>query len=426
MFPRAAKLWILAKLRKKNDRIFRNFFSSKSIDEFEDSEISMIRWQELRLGHNRALTVNRIWRASGNNVRDSSLANLKGPKYSGLLTPYAQLGIKRAFEKMLVYSEPFMAFDFRTGKRRSAVMVAWLITVPAHYGSVTGSTFNELVSELIKRIGQKYPKFRMYLGKVEFTGNGMEHCHLDVNTFIDYYWLHTSWFTILKNQKCFQDWLRDHPKNDPDHIEFDPKSKDNLVGYRPLWTSSGCVSYLNNYLKKMTQNKIPVKGKVWFQSKYLARTPLPLLVFSNEQYYLLQQGVDNDHINCYSVELNSYLVDGDAVITDNLYHSKKLCTIWKKVYSKDKKYSPGIKDYLTDDNVKRLISYRSAARECSDLPSAHGAVFGFKVIYNKPVYVKTVDGRPPGINSLPDVPSVKTNSLKSSPVLYSKVEFQNL
>jgi hypothetical protein len=444
MLPAAAKLCILAKKRKKIDRIFRDYFSRRSPDDFtydesglpisDSAPIAQIRWVEPRLGHNRIVIVPRFKRNKElftNNVRSESLSNLKGKKYSGLLTDSAILGIKRAFEKMLVYSEPFMAYDFRTGKRRSSVMVAWLITIPHGYGPITGKTFNQLVSELIKRVGQKYPKFRMYLGKVEYTGNGMEHCHLDVNTFIDYYFLHKTWFTILRKQRCFQQWLSDHPTNDPDHFDFDPRSKDNLVGYRPLWTSSGCISYLGSYLKKMTQNKIPVKGRVWFQSKYLAKQRLPLIQLSKEQQQILEQSIINNHVKVRNVSINSYKVDGDGVISDQVHHTKTLCTIYKSIYKK--KDTIPISEFLTDYNRNRLISYRVASREGCEGPSDHSAVFGFRVVYARNPEVKVLSGRPPGINSLDEVPCPNIlqghrilKKSMSSNIFYNKVEFNDL
>lgn len=430
MFSESAKLWILDKIRKKRDRIFSDYFSRRSIEEFEGSSISQIRWVEPRLGHNRILLVNRFKRNKNlfkNKVRDESLANLKGKKHSGLMTNSVILNIKRSFEKMLVFSEPFMAYNFKTDKYKSAIMIAWLITVPYGYGPIKGKTFNQLISKLIKRIGQKYPKFRMYLGKNEFTDNGMEHCHLDVNIFIDYYWLHKYWFTVLKDQECFQLWLRDHPENDPDHPNFNSKSKDNLVGYRPLWTASRCVSYLNNYLKKMTQNKTPIKGRVWFQSKYLAKTALPLIQFSNDQQNKLEQAKTNNYVKAYNVNINSYKVDSDGIISDDVHHSKTLCTIFKQSGSKS------ISDFLTAYNRNRLIGYRVAAREGTPGPTAHGAVRGFKVVFSKPLNDRVIDGRPPGINPLPGVPcpdifraySILAKSL-SNQVFYSKVEFDKL
>lgn len=430
MLPTAAKLWILAKKRKKINQIFQNYFSRVQVYDIPGSRIAQIRWVEPRLGHNRIVLVPRFQRNKDlfkNNVRDNSLSNLKGRKYSGLLTASAILGIKRSFEKMLVFSEPFMAFDFKTKKRRSATMIAWLITVPFGYGPIQGETFNQLVSELIKRIGQKYPNFRMYLGKNEFTKEGMEHCHLDVNTFIDYYWLHKSWFTILNNQSCFQLWLKDHPMNDPDNIHFDPKSKDNLVGYRPLWTASRCISYLNNYLKKMTQNKTPIKGRVWFQSKYLARKPLPLIRLSESQIQKLDEAKQQDHVKITNVNLNSYKVDSDGIISDEVHHSKTLCTIWKQTSSKS------IYDYLTPDNRNKLVAYRIAARDGTEGPTPHGSITGFKVVWAKPVNDISIEGRPPGINRLSDVecPNIFDAyvSLDKKPVFqnfYTKVEFDKL
>lgn len=440
MLPEAAKVWIRGRIRKKTDQIFRNYFSRRSIDDYllsEDGQvinktpIAQIRWRECRLGHNRIYVINRFKRNKDlfkNNVRDESLANLKGPKHTGLMTDSAMLGIKRAFEKMLVYSEPFMASDFKTKEKRSATMIAWLLTVPFGYGPLKGKTFNQLVSELIKRIGQTYPKFRMYLAKNEYTENGMEHCHLDVNTFIDYYWLHRAWFTILKKQKCFQLWLADHPENDPDHPNFSPKSKDNLVGYRPLWTSSRCVSYLNHYLKKMTQNKVPIKGRVWFQSKYLAKKELPLLQLSDEQQEKLFEAKNNGHVKISNVNLNSYRVDSDGVVSDEVHHFKTLCTIYKQKTSKP------ILDYLTIYNRNRLIGYRVAARECTEGPSAHTAAFSFKVIYHRDQQkIKVIEGRPPGINPKPDVdcPNIfmgyrMVDKSVSSGIFYNKVEFEKL
>lgn len=430
----AVKLRVLTQKRKKTDKIFRDYFSRVQIEDIPDSRIAQIRWSEARLGYNCIKIVHRFKRNKDlfkNNVRDESLSNLKGRKYSGLMTDYARLGIKRAFEKMLVYSEPFMAYDFRTDKYRSAVMIAWLITVPYGYGPLKGKTFNQLVSELIKRIGQKYPKFRMYLGKNEYTDNGMEHCHLDVNIFIDYYWLHKSWFSILKKQQCFQLWLKAHPANDPDHPDFSPKSKDNLVGYRALWTSSSCVSYLNHYLKKMTQNKTPIKGRVWFQSKYLSRMPLPLIEYSKDQKSNLEKAKIEEYVKVYNVNLNSYKVDGEGVISDSPYYSKTLVTVYKSVYKK--KNTKSIIDFLTPSNRNRLISYRVAARECVEVPSGHGAVFGSRVIWAKPVNGKVVGVRPPGINALPDVdcPNIfvgyrDIDKSMSSKIFYNKVEIDRL
>lgn len=431
MLPQAAKLWILVKKRKKTNRIFQDYFSRVQIYDMPGVRIAQIRWVEPRLGHNRIILCSRYERNKDlfkNKVRDNSLLNLKGRKYSGLLTDSAILGIKRAFEKMLVFSEPFMAFDFRTKQRRSATMIAWLITVPYGYGSIKGKTFNQLISELIKRIGQKYPSFRMYLGKNEYTENGMEHCHLDVNTFIDYYWLHKSWFTILKKQRCFQLWLADHPLNDPDHPQFDPKSKDNLVGYRPLLTASRCISYLNNYLKKMTQNKIPIKGRVWFQSKYLSRRPLPIIQFSSEQKYNLEKAKQQDHVKITNVNIHSYRVDREGIISDVPNHSKTLCTIFKQ------KATKSIYDFLTADNRNRLIAYRVSAREGTEAPSGHSAVFGCRVIYARdPEQVSILSGRPPGINPLPSVPCPDSDTaaeiiIRLSPIenYYTKVEFEKL
>lgn len=434
MLPSAAKLWILSKKKKKIELIFQSYFSRKFIDEIDGSRISQIRWIEPRLGHNRILLVPRFQRNKDlfkNKVRDESLSNLKGKKYSGLMTDYVMLGIKRSFEKMLVYSEPFMAYDFKTDKHRSATMIAWLLTIPWGYGPLKGKTFNQLVSDLIKRIGQKYPKFRMYLGKNEYTSNGMEHCHLDVNIFIDYYWLHKSWFTILKKQECFQLWLADHPTNDPDHPHFDKKSKDNLVGYRPLWTASRCISYLNNYLKKMTQNQTPIQGRVWFQSKYLANLDLPLIQFSYEQEQKLEEAKNKDYVKATNVNINSYKVDSDGVVSDKVHHSKTLCTIYKSVYKK--KDTKSISDFLTPSNRNRLINYRIAAREGTQGPTPHSAAYAYRVVWSKKVNDKSIEGRPPGINSLPEVgcPDIFAayallDKSSSDQVFYSKVEFDKL
>lgn len=179
----------------------------------------------------------------------------------------------------------------------------------------------------------------------------------------------------------------------------------------------------------MTQNQIPVKGRVWFQSKYLAKTKLPLLQLSIEQQEILQTAKKYDHVNITNVNINSYPVDSEGTISDQIHHTKTLCTIYKSKYKK--KDTIPIVEFLSDYNRKRLISYRIASREFTPFPNDHGAATDFRVIYARNTDVKKLEGRPPGINPLPDVscPDIEQahKSLsKTGRVYYNKVEFDKL
>lgn len=346
--------------KKRVDQFFYDYFSQKTWLEFDSTRISQIRWVEFRLGHRRLLSIQRrrINRdLFPSKIHQNSLSNLKGRKYSGLLTNSAILGIKRAFEKMLVYSEPFDAYEFKTEKTRSAIMVAWTFTLPAGYGPLCGKTMNQLFSTLLENLHSRFP-IHKYLWKQEYTKQGVPHIHFDVNVFLDYDYVYNAWDTVLRDQPFYQRFLTANPQYDKNSPDYNEKKKSNIAFFTPLWTDSQCTNYLNNYLKKMSQNRMPVDGKVWSQSTGLRDVQLPILKFDNNQRKLLHNAKDKEKIKSFNVDLNSYLVDNDGIIDSVPHRTSTLATVWKPIGKND------ILNVLTTFNRNLLINYRTNSRNC--------------------------------------------------------------
>lgn len=277
---------------------------------------------------------------------------------SGEFTPAVRRSLQRCTDIFFQRTPLGKAVDSETGKSTFLKAAMHTLTIPGGADRLTAAEFRKLLLNPYVQTLERVYGVQAWVGGFEkHTEEGnldQIHCHLFVDKFIPKKLCKKRWVALLRKNSLTEIYDSKYDK--------DPSQACHIKGIR---SSNILQWYLQKYLTKSKQKAGVTHGHWWGASAWIKKCPLPtfepsektmLKIYANRSspaYYFTDIYIEPDS--------KKMLFNEEGAFTPG---AKRMMTVVRGNYFKEKKIRADVKDLLAADDRKVYDAFTTAYRRC--------------------------------------------------------------
>lgn len=192
--------------------------------------------------------------------------------------------VSEAYHKLAMIPAGFRSRSRKTGKTSTVKLTSITLTFPCKE-IIDRKRGNKLLHTLLTILKTRYG-LRLYVWVNEDQARGQLHYHIAADCpFISHKNIEKHWNSILNKAGLLEEFFRKHGHKNPRSTET-----------KAIVEGKAVNDYLYSYMAKASQHTQECNGRLWGQSRLLAKAKLPEIVMDKEQYKKLQQAYIDDKV----------------------------------------------------------------------------------------------------------------------------------